>query len=108
MTLTQGDELFRIRSTAYYSDGTEQVLNPNEVTFSSSNNELIGIDANVISLADADVIGSAVITGTYQSLVSENEINADCLTKVTILGLIGLGLACDIDDTQPNPDYVAP
>lgn len=108
LTLTQGDELFRIRSTAYYSDGTEQVLNPNEVTFSSSNNELIGIDANVISLADADVIGSAVITGTYQSLVSENEINADCLTKVTILGLIGLGLACDIDDTQPNPDYVAP
>ena len=86
MTLTQGDELFRIRSTAYYSDGTEQVLNPNEVTFSSSNNELVGIDANVISLADADVIGSAVITGNYQSLVSENEIDADCLTQVTILG----------------------
>ncbi|MGO2456577.1 Ig-like domain-containing protein, partial [Vibrio casei] len=108
LTLTQGDELFRIQSTAYFSDGSQQVLDPNEVIFSSSNNELIDIDANVISLADADVIGSAVITGTYQSLVSENEINADCLTKVTILGLIGLGLACDIDDTQPNPDYVAP
>ncbi|WP_417881079.1 Ig-like domain-containing protein [Vibrio sp.] len=108
LTLTQGDELFRIQSTAYFSDGSQQVLDPNEVTFSSSNNELIDIDANVISLANADVIGSAVITGTYQSLVSENEINADCLTKVTILGLIGLGLACDIDDTQPNPDYVAP
>ncbi|MGO2508672.1 MAG: Ig-like domain-containing protein [Vibrio hibernica] len=108
LTLTQGDELFRIRSTAYYSDGTEQVLDPNEVAFSSSNNKLVAIDANIISLANAGVIGSAVITGTYQSLVSENEINADCLTKVKLLGFIGLGLACNINDAQPNPAYVAP
>lgn len=108
LTLTQGDELFRIRATAYYSDGTEEVLNANEVTYSSSNNALVDIDANVISLANADVIGSASITGEYQSLMSENRIDADCLTKVSILGLIGLGLACDIDDTQPNPNYVAP
>lgn len=108
LTLTQGDELFRIRATAYYSDGTEEVLNANEVTYSSSNNALVDIDANVVSLANADVIGSASITGEYQSLMSENQIDADCLTKVSILGLIGLGLACDIDDTQPNLNYVAP
>lgn len=108
LTLTQGDELFRIRATVYYSDGTDEVLNANEVTYSSSNNALVDIDANVISLANADVIGSASITGEYQSLMSENRIDADCLTKVSILGLIGLGLACDIDDTQPNPNYVAP
>ena len=108
LTLTQGDELFRIRATAYYSDGTEEVLNANEVTYSSTNSALVDIDANVISLANADVIGSASITGEYQSLMSENRIDADCLTQVTILGLIGLGLVCDIDDTQPNPNYVAP
>lgn len=104
-----GDSIFAIRSTVTYSDGTTRILEPNEPQYMTDNNQLIDIDAlGEVRLASADVLESANVTASFESLVSDNQINVACLTRVTLLGIIQLGLACDIDDTQANPDYVAP
>ncbi|TVO37804.1 Ig-like domain-containing protein [Vibrio algivorus] len=105
----EGDSIFTIRSTVTYSDGSTEILEPNEPQYMTDNTQLISIDATgEVTLADANVLESANVTASFESLVSDNQINVACLARADILGIITLGLACDIDDTQPNPNYVAP
>ena len=104
-----GDSLFTIQSEVTYSDGTSRILASNEPQYMTDNAQLINIDATGgVTLADANVLESANVTASFESLVSDNQINVACLTRVDLLGIITLGLACDIDDTQANPNYVAP
>ncbi|WP_051241329.1 Ig-like domain-containing protein [Vibrio litoralis] len=104
-----GDSLFTIQSEVTYSDGTSRILAPNEPQYMTDNAQLINIDATgEVTLADANVLETANVTASFESLVSDNQINVACLARVDLLGIITLGLACDIDDTQANPNYVAP
>lgn len=103
-----GGELFKLSSELYYSDGSVQEPNSNEVQYISSNAGLVEIDLEGnATLVSADVVGSSDVKGIYtdvttlNTIESENLISVDCLSQVQIL-FIGLGLSCDIESID-NP-----
>lgn len=103
-----GHSIFDIQSQVFYSDETSAILAPNLPIYSTDNDQLVDIDVNGgVSLVKANVAVDANVTATYESLVSDNKIHVSCLVRLGLLG-IHLGLACNINDTQPNPAYVAP
>lgn len=104
-----GGDLFKLSSELYYSDGSNEEPNSNEVQYISSNAGLVEIDLEGnATLVSADVVGSSEVKGIYtdvstlEEIESENLVSVECLSQVQIL-FIGLGLSCDIESID-NPD----
>ncbi|MEL6115751.1 Ig-like domain-containing protein [Photobacterium sp. SP02] len=87
---------FSISTRAYYSDGSNEVLDNNIVTYHNSNASLITLDVltGLVNVS-AIVAGSAEISSSALSLNSENAITINCL--VAIPGVLSL---CTIDSIE--------
>lgn len=87
---------FSVSTRAYYTDGSNEVLDNNIVTYHNSNASLLALDVltGLVNVS-AIVAGSAEITSSALSLNSENAISINCL--VAIPGVLSL---CTIDSIE--------